>query len=96
MTKCFTLLVETTNILNIRPLTQNSDDPMDEESLTPNDLLQQRPCHSLPPEIFEKEDLHFRCQWRQAQYLSNLFWKGWIKEYLRTGTKEVERTKGEF
>ena len=73
-----TVLAEATNILNSRPLTRNSDDPMDEESLTPNHLLQLRPCHSLPPGIFEKEDLHFRRQWRQAQYLSNLFWKRWI------------------
>ena len=57
-----TVLAEKTNILNIRPLTQNSDDAMDEESLTPNHLLQQRPCHSLPPGIFEKEDLHFGSQ----------------------------------
>ena len=36
------------------------------------------------PGIFEKEDLHCRRQWRQAQYLANLFWKRWIKEYLPT------------
>ena len=79
-----TVLTEATNILNSRPLTRNSDDPMDEELLTPNHLLQLRPCASLPSGIFEKEDLHCRRQWRQAQYLANLFWKQWIKEYLPT------------
>lgn len=79
-----TVLTEATNILNSRPLTRNSDDPMDEEPLTPNHLLQLRPCASVPPGIFEKEDLHCRRQWRQAQYLANLFWKRWIKEYLPT------------
>ena len=79
-----TVLEEATNILNSRTFTRNSDDPIDEESLTPNHLLQLRPCHSLPPGIFEKEDLHLCRQWRQAQYLSNLFWKWWIKEYLLT------------
>ena len=57
---------------------------MDEEPLTPNHLLQLRPCASLPPGIFEKEDLHCRRQWRQAQYLANLFWRCWIKEYIPT------------
>lgn len=79
-----TITTEETNILNSRPLTQNSDDPTDEEPLTPNHLLQLRPCTSLPPGIFEKEDLYCRRQWRQAQFLANLFWKRWIKEYLPT------------
>jgi len=87
-----TVLTEATNILSSRPLTRNSDDPMDEKPLTPNHLLQLRPCSSLPLGIFDKEDLNCRHQWRQAQYLSYLFWKRWIKEYLPTpsGTKEVE------
>ena len=79
-----TVLTEATNILNSRPLTRNSDDPKDEEPLSPNHLLQLRPCSSLPPGIFDKEDMYCRRQWRQAQYLSNLFWKRWIKEYLPT------------
>ena len=79
-----TVMTEGTNILNSRPLTRNSDDPMDEEPLTPNPLLQLRPCASVPPGIFEKEDLHCTRQWRQAQYLANLFWRRWIKEYLPT------------
>ena len=47
-------------------------------------LLQLQPCASVPPGIFEKEDLHCRRQWREAQYLANLFWRRWIKEYLPT------------
>jgi len=68
-----TVPTEATNILNSRPLTRNSDDPMDEKPLTPNHLLQLRPCASVPPGIFEQEDLHCRRQWKQAQYLANLF-----------------------
>ena len=49
-----TVLTEATNILNSRPLTRNSDDPMDEEPLTPNHLLQLRPCASLPLESLRK------------------------------------------
>ncbi|XP_022790440.1 LOW QUALITY PROTEIN: uncharacterized protein LOC111329941 [Stylophora pistillata] len=79
-----TVLTEATNILNSRPLTRNSNDVMDEEPLTPNHLLNLRPCSSLPPGIFDKEDLYCQRQWRQTQYLSNLFWKRWIGEYLPT------------
>lgn len=79
-----TVMTEATNILNSRPLTRNSDDPTDEEPLTPNHLLQLRPCTNLPPGIFEKEDLYCRRQCRQAQFLANLLWKRWIKEYLPT------------
>lgn len=57
---------------------------------TRNSLLQIT-CYSCyhvlaspPPGIFEKEDLYCRRQWRQAQFLANLFWKRWIKEYLPT------------
>ena len=78
------MITEATNILNSRPLTRNSNDPMDEEHLTRNYLLQLRSCASVPPEIFEREDLHCTRQWRQAQYLANLFWRRWIKEYIPT------------
>ena len=77
-----TVMTEANNILNSRPLARNSDDPRDEEPLTPNHLLQLRPCTSLPPRIFEKEDLY--CRRQQTQFLANLFWKRWIKEYLPT------------
>ena len=55
-----TVLTEATNILNSRPLTRNSDDCMDKEPFTLSHLLQLRPCASLPPGTFEKEDLHCR------------------------------------
>ncbi|XP_059930142.1 filamin-A-interacting protein 1-like [Gadus macrocephalus] len=36
----------------------------------------------VPPGQFQKEDLYARRRWRQVQYMSDLFWKRWIKEYL--------------
>ena len=77
-----TFMAEAVNIINSRPLTRNSDSPLDEQPL--NQLLHLRPCASLPPGIFEKRDLYCKRAWRQSQYLANLFWRRWTKEYLPT------------
>ncbi len=77
-----TVMAEAMNILNSRPLTRNSDDPSDEQPITPNHLLKLRPCSTLPPGIFDNSDLHTQRRWRQVQYMVNLFWKRWLKEYL--------------
>ena len=79
-----TVMAETMNILNSRPLTRNSDSVSDLEPLTPNHLLHLRPSPSLPPGVFEKDDLYCKRAWRQAQYLANVFWRRWTKEYLPT------------
>ena len=68
--------------MNSRPLTKVSDDSNDLEALTPNHLLLLRPGTSLPPGVFRQSDLYSRRRWRQAQYLSNVFWRRWLKEYL--------------
>lgn len=91
-----TIVAEVTNILNSRPLTRNSSDPKDSDPLTPNHLLHLRSSMSLPPGVFENDDRHTQRQWRQAQFLANLFWKRWMKEYLpqlqrRQKWNEVER-----
>ena len=53
-----TVMAEAMNILNSRPLTRNSNSAYDLEPLTPNHLLHLRPSASLPPGIFEKDDLY--------------------------------------
>ena len=77
-----TVLCEAEAILNSRPITKASTDPNDLETLTPNHLLLLKTTPSLPPGHFQKEDLYARRRWRQVQYMSDLFWKRWIKEYL--------------
>lgn len=77
-----TVLCEVESILNSRPLTMESTDPNDLEALTPNHLLLLKVKPSLPPGLFHKEDSYARRKWRQVQYISDLFWKRWIKEYL--------------
>ena len=77
-----TLLSEVESILNSRPLTRSSSDPNDLSCLTPNHLLLLKDQPSLPIGVFVKEDNYVRRRWRQVQYLSDLFWKKWVREYL--------------
>ena len=77
-----TLMCEAESIVNGRPVTKVSDDPKDLEALTPNHLLLLRSGPSLPPEFFQKDEIYSRKRWRQIQYLADIFWRRWIKEYL--------------
>ena len=78
-----TIMTEVEKILNDRPLTKLSEDPKDLEALTPNHLLLSHRNHCLAPGDFStaSADKYTRC-WRQAQYLSNIFWRRWVDEYL--------------
>ena len=77
-----TLFCEVESIVNSRPLTKVSSDSRDLEPLTPNHLLLLRREPTLPPGTFLKDDLYSRKRWRQIQYLTNIFWKRWVREYL--------------
>lgn len=77
-----TVLCEVESILNGRPITKASTDSNDLEALTPNHLLILKTVPSLPPGEFKKEDVYARKRWRQVQYMSDLFWKRWVLEYL--------------
>jgi hypothetical protein len=79
-----TLMCLVESIINGRPLTTVSDDHRDLEPLTPNHLLLLRPDAIVPPDQFVKEDLYCRKRWRQVQFLADLFWRRWIREYLPT------------
>ena len=77
-----TLMCEVEATVNGRPITKSSDDPSDAEALTPNHLLLLRSGPKLPPGVFTKEDTYSRRRWRQVQYLADVFWRRWIREYL--------------
>jgi len=79
-----TLMCLVESIINGRPLTTVSDDHRDLEPLTPNHLLLLRPDAIVPRDQFVKEDLYCRKRWRQVQFLADLFWRRWIREYLPT------------
>ncbi|XP_077864285.1 uncharacterized protein LOC144349654 [Saccoglossus kowalevskii] len=77
-----TLFCEVESIINGRPITVISDDPNDYEALTPNHLLLLHTNQSLPPGMFSKNDTYVHRRWRQVQYLADIFWLRWVKEYL--------------
>lgn len=77
-----TALCEVEAIMNDRPLTTVSGDPNDLEPLSPNHLLQLKIKPVMAPGLFQKEDLYSQRRWRQTQYLTDLFWRRWIREYL--------------
>ena len=77
-----TLATGVEKVLNDRPITQVSDDHRDQQPLSPSTMLLLRPNMCFPPGVFEKTDTYGRRWWRQVQYLANIFWRRWIKEYL--------------
>ncbi len=77
-----TFMAEVEAILNARPLTRLSLDPLNKEPLTPNYLLLLKGNPTLPPGLFVKQDWYGRRRWRQMQYLADQFWKRWKLEYL--------------
>ena len=79
-----TLMAETESVISSRPLTPNPDDPIDAEPLTPSHLLLLRSNQSIPPGVFSEQDQYCQRPWRQIQYLANIFWKRWLREYLIT------------
>ena len=77
-----TALAEVEKILNDRPLTPLSDRPDDLQPLTPSHILLLKGNGSMPLGVFSKEEGYGRRRWRQAQYLANIFWRRWTREYL--------------
>ena len=76
------LMCEVEAIVNGRPITKLSDDPRDLEPLTSNHLLLVRAGPAVPPGIFSKQDCYNKRRWRQVQYLADVFWRRWVREYL--------------
>lgn len=88
-----TFLAEASAIVNARPLVPVSVDPGAPEVLTPAMLLTQKSkVLSAPPGTFPKQDLFGR-QWRRVQYLADVFWKHWKRDYLPTLQPRVKWQK---
>ena len=48
---------------------------------------------SLAPGTEDSFDVYSRKRWRRVQYLANLFWKRWVKEYIPILQKRQKWTK---
>ena len=78
-----TLICEVEAINNSRPLTAVAGEPNDLQPLSPNHILTTKSSVILPqPGKFQNSDMYMRRRWRRVQYLANLFWSRWRKEYL--------------
>ena len=79
-----TYLAEIASILNSRPLTVgqlNDADFLD--VLTPNHLLTMKSRVVVaPPGSFTDDDVYSLKRWRRVQYLSDVFWSRFRREYL--------------
>ena len=80
-----TLCAEAERVVNSRPLTRASSDVNDDTVITPQDiLLPGSGSTCAPPGKFNADDCYVRRWWRQAQYLADVFWRRWLREYLPT------------
>jgi len=81
-----TFMVEAESIVNSRPLTLDSINSIENlDPLTPNHLLTMKSKVVLPPPgNFQNNDLYSRKRWRRVQYLANVFWSRWKKEFLQS------------
>ncbi|CAB4022425.1 hypothetical protein AC249_AIPGENE7361, partial, partial [Paramuricea clavata] len=84
--------IEVEGILNSRPITPVSSDPLDLEALTPNHILIHRPNLNSPFDVVSDCEINSRKKYRQAQVLANMFWNRWLKEYLPLLTKRNKWT----
>ena len=86
-----TLLAEVECIINSQSLTVPSSDPQDLDPLTPNHILTMKSRVVMPPPgTFQKADVYLPKRWKRVQYLSNVFWSRWRKEYVQNLQQRVE------
>ena len=77
-----TLFAEVENIVNSRPLTPVTSDIEDQPALTPNDLLRLNASNVFPVGLWEPSHGYIKRKWRQAQFLADVFWRRFKREYL--------------
>lgn len=85
-----TTLTQIEAILNSRPLTPISNDPMDFTALTPGHFLIGRELTALPTPDLSDVPQNRLNRWQRVQQTTQQLWTRWSKEFL---TQLQERTK---
>lgn len=70
--------------LNSRPICRMSDDPEDQEALTPAHFLIGRPIRLPMQEKFEKPPYSLKRLYVQLQFQIQAFWKQWSNDYMQS------------
>ena len=79
----YTFLTEVESIVNSRPLTVDNLGDESVDALSPFNLLTMKSKLVLqPPGKFEEADIYCRKRWRTVQYLADVFWSRWRREFL--------------
>lgn len=77
-----TVLPQIEAVLNSRPLTPISSDPLDFEALTPGHFLVQRPLIAIAEPSLEDIPQNRLSMWQRVQDYVQQIWKKWSTQYL--------------
>ena len=78
------LLTQIEAVLSSRPITMMSTDPQGSQVVTPGHFLIGGPLTALPDRVVNDSQATPLKRWMLVQFLTQHFWKRWIKEYLLT------------
>ena len=89
-----TFFAEVESIVNSRPLTVDTLGDESMEAISPQNLLTMKSKVVLqPPGTFQPADMYCQRRWRTVQFLANVFWSRWRKEFLSSLQTRQKWTK---
>lgn len=77
-------LKEIQNVVNSRPLTFIPLEVEEDEALTPNHFLHGSSNGMKPPCQLDVDGEYLRSAWKEAQRMTEMFWRRFLREYLPT------------
>ena len=77
-----TAIIGAEGLINSRPLTYQSANPVDDVTLTPNHFLHGQIGGQFVPMSVDSTQFNLRKRWRQIQELVRHFWQRWLREWL--------------